>query len=550
MYRILCDGYTILDPRLPEYKVTSTKLKLKLSKADALSFTIYPTHPNFRALKKLKSDIIVYDDERIISRGRILDEVVGWNNEVQCVCEGALAFFNDSRQRPFSFPVDEEHAAPRDYFSFLVSRHNEQEPAKRQITIGECTVQDENDYIARSDKEYSTTLQLLKEGLLDTVGGYLFMSYTENGATINYLEDFDVLANQPIKFGLNLLSLATERKGGSIITAILPLGAKNEETGERLTIAGLEDSDWSDVHKRGDIVYSDTAETLYGARIIKVVVFDDVTVAGNLLTKAREALAEGCLAPQTVKITAADLAAAGYAFNSFSLGTYVDIEDPYHAAAHGLSLRYLVKEMEINLLDPTKNLLTLGATTASLIDSQKCDLESGMKQVEANVSEETSRRVRELEIRNQSSIELSEMGIRLYVSENTYTKGEVDGLVSEVSTALTQTADEFRMTFTNIQQNIDDVEAGADAEFAAIYSYISFAGGAIMLGASDSEITLKVENDQIGIYRNGVLITYWRAEKQVTPADLEVPVGGRVTLGNYAFIPRTNGSLDFSWVGA
>lgn len=542
MYRILCDGYTILDPRIQEYRITEGKLKLKLSKADALVFTVYPSHPNFAALKKLKSDILVYNDGEVISRGRILDETVGWNNEIRFVCEGALAFLNDTIQRPFSFPVDENHTAPADYFSFLLSRHNEQEETRRQITVGECTVEDPNGYIARSDTEYSTTIHLLKEGLLDTLGGYLFMSYTENGATLNYLQDFDVLANQPIKFGLNLLSLSTTKNGGSIITSVLPLGAKDEETGERLTIGNLEDSDWSDVHKRGDIVYSSTAESIYGARIVKAVIWDDVTNANNLLTKAREYLANAILVPQTVKITAADLSAAGYDLNSFSLGTYVDIEDTAHAAAHGLSIRYLVSEIEIDLLDPANTKLTLGATTASLIEGQKTDLEHGMKAVEDLTKEETIRQVRELEERTSTELSRSENAIIARVSEEYYDKSATDAKVSELSTQLSQTAADWTFTFANFQQDVD-------GQFSDIRAYIQFADGTIILGRNDSEITLKIQNDQIGIYRNGVLLTYWQANKQYTPSELEVPVGGKATLGNYAFIPRSNGSLDFTWVG-
>ena len=431
----------------------------------------------------------------------------------------------------------------------MITRHNQQEPSNRQITVGSCTVEDPNNYILRSDTEYSTTFQLLNEGMLDTLGGYFIMRYTANGATIDYLSDFSVQANQPIKFGLNLLSLSTAKKGDSIVTAILPLGAQDEETGLRLNISGIADGSWDDVYKEGDIVYSSTAESIYGARIVETVIWDDVTVASNLVAKAREELAKAILAPQTVSITAADLSRAGYDYNTFSLGTYVVLEDNAHATAHGLEARYLVSKLALNLLDPASNKLTLGATTASLIDGQRTDLANGMKAVEANISMETSRRVRDLEIRNQSAIEQSENGIRLYVAENTYTKGEVDSLVGEVSTSLTQTADEFRFNFTQMQQNIEDVQAGADAEFSAIYSYISFQGGEITLGKSDSEITLTIQNDQIGIYRNGVLLTYWKANKQYTPSDLEVPVGGKVTLGNYAYIPRSNGSLDFTWVG-
>lgn len=543
MYQITCDGWTIYDPRYEDHVVTKAVLRRELNKADSLSFTIYPNHPNFSVLKKLKSDILVYDGNNVIFRGRILDETVGWLNEVNVFCEGAFAFLNDTIQRPFAFPIDDEHTAPADYFSFLIGRHNGQEESQRKITLGNCTVTDPNNYIARSDTEYSTTYRLLKEGLLDTLGGYFFVRYTENESIIDYLEDFNVQANQPIEFGLNLLSLSTAKKGDSIITAILPLGRKNEETGERLTIANLEDSDWSDVHKRGDIVYSETAESIYGARIVKTEIWDDVTVASNLLTKAREKLAKEILAPQTVSITAADLSRAGYNYNTFSLGTQVVINDIEHKAAHGLQTRYLVSKLTIDLLNPANNKLTLGATTASLVDSNSVDLAHGMKRIEGLAREETLRQVRDLERRTSTELSRSEEAILSRVADEYYDKNATDTKVSELSTQLTQTARDWTFTFTNFQLNVD-------GRFSDIRSYIQFVDGNIILGRSDSEITLKIENDEIGIYRNGVLITYWRADRQYTPSVLEVPVGGKVIFGNYAFIPRTNGSLDLSWIGA
>lgn len=542
MYQITCDGWTIYDPRYEDHVVTKAVLCRELNKADSLSFTIYPNHPNFSVLKKLKSDILVYDGNNVIFRGRILDETVGWLNEVNVFCEGAFAFLNDTIQRPFAFPIDDEHTTPADYFSFLIGRHNEQEESQRKITLGNCTVTDPNNYIARSDTEYSTTYRLLKEGLLDTLGGYFFVRYTENESIIDYLEDFNVQANQPIEFGLNLLSLSTAKKGDSIITAILPLGRKDEKTGNRLTIANLEDSDWSDVHKRGDIVYSETAESIYGARIVKTEIWDDVTVASNLLTKAREKLAKEILAPQTVSITAADLSRAGYNYNTFSLGTQVVINDIEHKAAHGLQTRYLVSKLTIDLLNPANNKLTLGATTASLVDSNSVDLAHGMKRIEDLAREETLRQVRDLERRTSTELSRSEEAILSRVADEYYDKNATDTKVSELSTQLVQTARDWTFTFTNFQLNVD-------GRFSDIRSYIQFVDGNIILGKSDSEITLKIENDEIGIYRNGVLITYWRADRQYTPSVLEVPVGGKHILGNYAFIPRSNGSLDFSWIG-
>lgn len=548
-WTIWCDDDLIYDPRLKDYKVTAAKLSMELNKADSLTFTIYPQHPNFSKLKKFKPTIVVKNGDTTISKSRILDDEIGWENGKKITTEGALAWANDTVQRPFEFPQDSQHATPADYFSFLLGRHNAQEPASRQLSVGTVTVTDPNNYIARSDTEYSSTMRLLKEGLLNTLGGYMKPRYSGDTVYLDYLEDFNVLANQPVRFGLNLLTLKTVRKGADIATAILPLGARNEEADTRLTISGLSDSDTDDVCKVGDIVYSKAAETLYGARIVAVVTWDDVTIATNLLTKATAELATRRQMPSTVTLTAADLSAAGYDYNTFSLGTYVDVYDDYHEDAHGLLARYLVKKLTVDLLDPAKNTLTLGATTMGMTESNAKAIEQAMQKVEANVTAETAKTIREVEQRNTSAIEQSSETILLTVTEGYYTKDETDSLVGQVSTEIQQTAEGINIRFSSLSQDIDNVAAGADAKFESLQSYIQMAGGAITLGELGNEVTLKIENDRIGIYSNGVLITYWTAQDFVAPKTLRIPVGGRLILGDFAFIPRSNGSLDFTWIG-
>lgn len=549
-WTIWCDDKLIYDPRLNDYKVTAAKLSQELSKADTLTFTIYPQHPNFGYLKKFKPTLIVKDGDTVKARCRILDDEIGWNNEKKITAEGPFAWLCDTVQRPFEFPQDEQHTTPADYFAFLLGRHNQQEPASRQIQVGTVTVTDPNGYIARSDTEYSSTQRLIKEGLLNTMGGYLIPQYSSDTTYLDYLSDSTTMANQPVRFGLNLLTMKTTRKGKDIATAVLPLGHQDEETGERLTISDLTDSETSDICKDGDIVYSKEAEALYGARIVAVVTWDDVTVAANLLTKAAAELGTRRQMPSQVTLTAADLSAAGYNFNSFSLGTYVAVYDDYHADAHGLLATYLVKKLTIDLLNPAKNTLTLGATTLSMTEGNQKAIEQAMQKVEANVTAETAKTVHEVEQRNTSAIEQSSEAILLTVSESYYTKGQTDTLVGQVSTEIQQTAEGINIMFSSMQQNIDDVAAGADARFASLQSYIQMAGGAITLGQVGNEITLKIQNNQIAIYSNGVPITYWTAQDFVSPKTLRIPVGGRLILGDFAYIPRSNGSLDFTWIGA
>ena len=546
-YSLYVDGALLYAPGLDEYRITDPIWEPELNKAGRLSFTIYPDHPNFARVTKLLPTIVLKDGDAVKFRGRPLNDELGWENQKDVVCEGELAFFNDSVQRPFSFPLDAEHATPADYFAFLVNRHNAQVGEDRRFIVGNCTVTDPNGYIARSDTEYSKTWTLLKEGLLDKLGGYLWVRHEADGNYIDYLADFNVLGNQAVEFGVNLLAIKTSRKGEDIATAILPLGHQDVETGERVTIAGLADSETDDICKTGDYVYSKIAVAQYGF-IIKTVSWDDVTLPANLLSRAVQELVQKRMIASTVTLTAADLSAAGYDFNTFSVGTYVDVVDDKHPA-HDLLARYLVKRLSVNWLDPTQNKLTLGATTYSMTERSAQQTAAAMQRVEASITAQTARVIREVEQRNTSAIEQSSEAIMLTVTEGYYTKEATDRLVGEVSTEIEQTADGINIRFSSLAQDIDDVAAGADAKFESLQSYIQMAGGSITLGELGNEVTLKIENDRIGIYSNGVLITYWTAQDFVAPKTLLIPVGGRLILGEFAYIPRSNGSLDFTWVG-
>ena len=184
-WTLYVDGYPLYLPGVDAYKVFSPKFEPDVDKAAKLTFTIYPQHPNFARVVKLAPTVILYYGSEIKFRGRILNDKLGWHNEKTVTCEGELAFLNDSVQRPFSFPLDEQHTSPADYFAFLIGRHNEQVEADRRFIVGNVTVTDPNNYIARSDTEYSSTWTLVKQGLLDTLGGYISFRHEQNGVYVD-----------------------------------------------------------------------------------------------------------------------------------------------------------------------------------------------------------------------------------------------------------------------------------------------------------------------------------------------------------------------------
>ncbi len=543
------DGIPLHDYTDNPRRIYDPSLELALNKAGSFSFTVYPTHPCYEQIKKLQTDIQVWDSGgKLAFSGRVLNDTVGWHNQRVIMCEGELAYLNDSIQRPFTFPLNPDAATPADYLAFLLERHNAQVPLSRQFKLGNVTVTDPNNYIARSDTEYSTTWKLVNEGLLDTLGGYLVPRHEEDGVYLDYLSEINILATQPVQFGRNLLDLFTDRPGEDIATCIIPLGSKQEASEERLTIAGLPDEDSDDVCKTGDFVFSREVEALYG-RISKVVLYDDVTIADNLLAKAKKDLAAARQMPSTVTLKAADLSAAGYEVNTFRLGTCVKLEDAPHSKAHALEPSYLVQSLNIKPFSPGQNTLTLGSTVYSFTEQNRRQQQEQAKRIENNVLSRQQQALKELELRTQSEILQSADEIRAYVSSGYYTKDDTEAMVSQLSTEISQTAEGIDIRFTQVNKDITAVQQGADAQFSAIQSYVRLVDGNIIVGIEGNPITLKVENDRIGIYNNGAVVTYWALSDMISPSKLRVPLGGQLQLGNFAFIPRSNGGLSFNLVG-
>lgn len=547
-WQLTCDGALVYQSGVEEYSLKELKQAGELNTFGSLSFPLPPTHPAYNLPKELKSIVVLKYGAQTHFRGRVLNITPDFQNVLKIECEGELGFLKDSIQRPFVFPTTEGQATPADYLAYLLSRHNTQVEEAKRFKMGRCTVTDPNNYIRRSDTEYSTTWALVKESLLDSLGGYLIPRYESDGVYLDYLKDADTLSNQKIIFGVNLLNLSTARKGGGVVTAVVPLGAMDEETEQRLTIETLPNEDTDDICKSGDYVYSKKAVAAYGW-IFKTVTWEDVTVASNLLTKSKARLGELRQLPATLSLTAADLANAGYDVNTYRLGTYVELVDDYHSKVHQLLARYLVKKINRDIVAPATGKLTAGATTTSLTDSTRAQTQAAIKQVEASVSAATSAAVKAVEERNSLAISESERGIMTIVTQDYYTRGQTDQLVSSVSTDIQATATEIRILQSQMQRDISDVQANADAKFTSLQKYIQISGGAMTFGEVGNQITLKIENDRIVIYSNDVAVTYWTANDFVAPIKLIVPVGGQLVLGQHAYIPRSNGSLDFTWIG-
>lgn len=535
MYRVYCDEQLLYDSRLQSLRIFGASLELELNKTGSFVFTMQQDHPRYDLVKRLKSIIKVYQGEDLIFRGRALDDPTGWHNEKKVSCEGELSFLLDSQQRPYDYTGTIEG-----FLNLMITRHNEQVEESKWFTVGKVTVVDANDYIVRSNIDYVDTWTEIQDKLLKLLGGYIIVRHEGYINYIDYLSDVTLLAGQKIEFGKNLLDLERIRKGADIGTAVIPLGAKlkdeeGKDTDARLTIESVND---------GSDMLTDAAAIAQYGTIVKTVIFDDVTEAQNLHQKGQAYLADLVKLPDSIELTAADLATVDRNITSFHLGTYVQaISRP-----HGIDQLFLVSKLSLDLLSPAANKLTLGAardgltgTVTGLTNSQGEILKTVERTAQA-----AAEAVYNVEQNVQASIQMSEENIKATVAETYTLKDDTDALISSISTTVEQTKESFEIQFNQFSQDIEAVAAGSDANFEEIRKYIRFVDGMIELGETGSELQLKIANDRINFLQDGAEVAYFSDRKLfVTDAQFL----HSLQIGGFAFMPRANGNLSFKKIG-
>ena len=276
----------------------------------------------------------------------------------------------DTIQPPYSY-----NGSLRGLLEYFVAEHNKTVEEKKQFTVGTVTVQDANDYVAYRSSDYTVTMDAIKTKLLDTHGGYLSIRYTESGKVLDYLADFTEISLQRVEYRVNLTDVKINTDHAQRVTALIPLGAKisetdeegNEtETGKRVTIEAVNDGK--------NYLYDEKAVKEIGW-IWATQVWEDVTLASNLLRKANARIMELSKGITSMELTIVDESDTGADIDDIHARQYVYCVSP----SHGIDGRYLCVSKTKDYLNPSGNTITIGAsgiTLTSLSAKQNSNLEA------------------------------------------------------------------------------------------------------------------------------------------------------------------------------
>lgn len=527
MIQIYADDVLAYDNRLEDYTLTGLTVSTGLNKGGTASIVMPPGHPAYNIFTSYRTVVTVYRDGVLLFRGRALYPEDDFYNRRTITCEGERCFFRDGVHRPYVY-----QDGPAAIFATVVELYNAQVDEFKRFKVGTVTVTDPNNYI-RLESESAESFAATLDKMVERCGGYVvFTTNADGDRVVNWYDDLGYQSGQVIEFGENLLDFSRSSSNADLATVIIPYGAKDEESGARLTIES--------VNNGLDFLQDYDAVALRGV-IAKAVYWDDITLPENLLNKAQQYLANSKLMVTALELTAVDLSDMDKNIDTFQVGDTIRVR----SKPHGVDDLFLLTERTYDLLNPAAGKVVLGKEVATLTGSDAAgdrqtnnELQRVERNARANYTLDMAASIEEVRATLTSLIQQTSEEIRLEVSE-TYATGE--SVESIVATQFEQLSDSFTFTFDTLQATVDANDAEARTQFDTIRQYIRFEDGNIILGEEGNELVLRIENDRIIFLDDGAEVAYLSNKK------LHVTDGhflNSLRVGSFAWLPRANGNLS------
>lgn len=527
MIQVNADGVLAYDSRLGAYNLSGLEVTADLSKGGTAEITMPPGHPAYNSFTSYRTIVEISRDSELLFRGRSLYPTDDFYNCRTITCEGERCFLRDAVMRPYLY-----QSTPAAIFADVIGIYNAQVEAAKQFQVGTVTVTDANDYV-RLESESAEQVADTIDKLVERCGGYIVFTTNSAGQrVVNWYESLSYQSSQVIEFGKNLLDFSRTQSSTDLATRIIPYGAKDEETGERVTIESV---------NGGLDFIEDAAATALRGVIARPVYWDDVTEPANLLRKAQQYLATSKMIISTLELSAVDLSMLDKNIDSLRVGDLIQVK----SKPHGVDDNFLLQRRTYDLLHPEQDKVVLGKDLATLTGAGVAGDREAMSQlhrtehvIRADYQEGIAKAVEETKTTLSSMIEQTSTSIMMTVSETYATNDDIE---SKISTTMTQLSDSFNFEFETLRAVVDENDAESRTQFETIHKYIRFVDGNIILGEDGNEITLQIENDRISFLDAGAEVAYF-SNKQLYVLDGHFINSMR--LGKFSFLPRENGNLS------
>ncbi len=381
MYTLTVDGNDLYIPEEKYYSLNSAKIKTNSDRVAYLDFEIPKTNKAYDFLNEKTSTVKVYKDNVLKYKFFVdtIEDDFYFNKLVSCT--SVIEYLSDSIVRPYSTIESEPGLlAPSSldgYFQWLIDQHNAVSDTKKKFYVGvnQGASLDNNNYVYRASTQLPTVSSEIKDKILTPYpSAYITVTFDGEKNIINLYADIHEKNDQVIDFGVNLLDFVKTSDYSKCYTAVRPTGYTPEGSEGNtstlpITIESIPDgvSKWSsDVYKKKDVVYSLSGVNTWGYRECSYSNTDIKTVDG--LYQASVAYLKRVSSPAlTIEAKAIDLALLmGDKYSTLQVRQAVRIR----ATPHNIDTYMTVSSIDIDVLDPTNDLYTLGESYDSLTGQQ------------------------------------------------------------------------------------------------------------------------------------------------------------------------------------
>lgn len=552
-------------------KIPTGSIQEEINAISSFSFTVYPNNPCYERLQMRSTLVEVYNHNRgcYEFKGRVLtvfpqmesDGTVSKN----VVCESRMGFLRDSIQ-PYAaeraYTGDDSRTGLEEFIDVILENHNRQVEDNKKIYRGIVTVDpfktSSNVY---KGLNYEKTLDVITSKLVGSFGGEFDIREGEDGLLyFDYVEKFGTTRATTIELAKNIETESRNIDPSRIVTRLIPLGAKLSalqentdgegekvvESEERLTIESVNDG----VAYIEDSIAVEKYGIVYGVQT-----WDDVEDPNNLFSKGEAWLVANNTLEISDTISALDLSQIGLDIDDFRLYDSYPTINPLI----GVNDILRIVKKTTNVVEAYASSFTLGNTSRLMSDTlvNYESILSGLIGTSSQIITEiknNNNAVYSYVETTKADIEKTTNGIVAEVSNEKVSQEDYNKFTETVRNILEMDAEGTTMLFQTINKAITEVDGKQQTNYNSILKYIRYEDGNIILGVQGDPVTLTLENDQIVFMLNGVKVAYIAVddvtkESKLYIGNAEVKAGGTLQLGNFAFVPRSNGSLSFLKVG-
>lgn len=491
----------------------SGKISDAINEISSFEFEILPNNIGFNFIEPFRTQVEVYDNKakKYVFKGRVLIPSISMSQDGNIVkdvtCEGFLGYLNDVYT-----PIAEEQTYElNDFIDLLLNHYNSKVEDYKKIYKGTINVQTfaSGNTVTKSLDGTQTIYEAIQEKLIDSFGGEIQVVEDNQGILyFNYIQEIGIKnENITIEVGRNMKTATKEIDPTSIYTRLYPYGAKltktyindegeevTEETEERLTIESVNNNI---PYIEDEQAYSQFKTTLEHAEI-----FDDITVAENLKTKAEEWLTNNNKVQQKHTISYVDLFKLGIDTSDIELYNY------YHI---------------INPLIGIDEMLRVIKKTTDIIDINSSSIDVG----------DIFKTLTDIEVERQQQI-ISTINTVQQINKNYTTNLDLSNLKNYMTSYINQTADNIQLGVENIISLANYIKTVENTDYlhledtcesdGTVYS-LSIKGFPLIetgdafeynIMQNDDNVRFIYDNEELTVYPN---VTYNEENKELLIQD-------------------------------